>query len=389
MSRTARLSTVLALCTAAAAPAFAFDQDKLVIWMGANRGAAQLAEVGQRFEEELGIAVEVLEVEPLAEKFQQAASTGDGPDIVLWAHDRFGEWASGGLLAPVQPTAAFRDGVLDTGFQALDFDGKTWGFPVGLETATLVWNRDLIEAPPATFEDIASMELPDGIAPILWDYTNAYFTFGLMMANGGYAFEKVDGSYDGTRTGVNNEGAIAGAQALAGLIESGAMPTGVDYGVMDSAMNKGDVAMVINGPWAWAALAASGIDFAVAPVPPVDGAAVVPFVGVLSAGINAATPNADLAVEFLENYALTDEGLATWNANSVLGGLADVSAAAEQADENVAAMLEVAADGVPMPSNPEMGAFWAAMEPALANITTGAQSPEAALDDAAARILGD
>jgi len=29
------------------------------------------------------------------------------------------------------------------------------------------------------------------------------------------------------------------------------------------------------------------------------------------------------------------------------------------------------------------------MEPALANITTGAQAPQVALDDAAARILGD
>jgi len=388
MPRLAPLSIALAL-GAAAAPSLAFDDDKLVVWMGANRGADQLAEVGQRFEEELGIAVEVLEVEPLTEKYQQAASTGDGPDIVLWAHDRFGEWASGGLLTPVQPSASFREGVLDTGLAALSFDGRTWGYPVALEAATLIWNRALIEAPPQSFEGIATMALPDEVAPILWDYNNTYFTFALMMANGGYAFEKVDGNYDGTRTGVNNAGAVQGAQALSDLIEGGTMPRGVDYGVMDGAMNKGEVAMVINGPWAWAGLADSGIDYAVAPVPPLDGSPVVPFVGVLSAGINAASPNADLAVEFLENYALVDEGLAVWNANSVLGGLADVSAAAEQADENVAAMLAIAADGVPMPSNPEMGAFWSAMEPALANITTGAQAPQVALDDAAARILGD
>jgi len=391
MSHAASLSLPLGLLLGVtlAAPAFAFDDDTLTVWMGANRGADQLAEVGRRFEEELGIAVEVLEVEPLAEKFQQAASTGDGPDIVLWAHDRFGEWAAGGLLAPVQPTAGFRDGVLATGLEALTFDGRTWGYPVALEAATLVWNKALIEAPPAAFEGIATLELPDGVAPILWDYNNAYFTFPLMMANGGYAFRKVDGSYDGTRTGVNNDGALQGAQALAALIEGGAMPSGVDYGVMEGAMSKGEVAMIINGPWAWKGLDDAGIDFGVARVPPLEGAEVAPFVGVLSAGINAASPNADLAAEFLENYALADEGLTIWNAGNVLGGLADVSAAAEQGDERVAAMLEIAADGVPMPSNPEMGAFWSAMEPALANITTGAQAPKAALDGAAARMLGD
>jgi len=110
------LAVMLGASLNASAPtALAFDDDKLVIWMGANRGADQLAEVGKRFEEELGIAVEVPEVEPLPDKYQQAAATGDGPDIVLWAHDRFGEWASGGLIQPVQPSSAFADGELETG----------------------------------------------------------------------------------------------------------------------------------------------------------------------------------------------------------------------------------------------------------------------------------
>lgn len=55
----------------------------------------------------------------------------------------------------------------------------------------------------------------------------------------------------------------------------------------------------------------------------------------------------------------------------------------------VAMTLANAATGIPMPSNPEMGAFWSAMGPALGNITSGAQSPTDALNDAAARILGE
>jgi len=40
---------------------------------------------------------------------------------------------------------------------------------------------------------------------------------------------------------------------------------------MEAAFNKGDVAMMITGPWAWDNLKKSNIDFAVAPIPDVAG----------------------------------------------------------------------------------------------------------------------
>ena len=377
-----------ALLITTAMPAFAFEDGQLLIWTGANRDKAALEAAVQPFIDDYGIEVTIEVVDPdLPQKFQQAASTGDGPDIVMWAHDRFGEWASGGLIAPVQPAATWSEGMLESTMDAVTFDGATWGYPVSVEAVHLIYNTDLMDTPPASFEDLIAMDFEG--QKILWDYNNTYFTMPLLMANGGFAFEKVDGSYDGSTTGVNNAGAVTGAQMLDRLIEEGVMPAGVDYGVMDGAMNKGDVAMVLNGPWAWPGLKDSGINFAVAPIPTVDGAEAPPFLGVQALAVNAATPNADLAVELLENYLLTDEGLATWNAGGALGALADTSAAAAQDDANITGMLEVAATGVPMPSNPEMGAFWAAMAPALTNITSGAQEPEAALNDAAARILGE
>ena len=384
--KTALTTTALMAC---AGSAFALEEGKIVIWTGGGKATANLQAIADRFTADLGVPVLVEEVDPLVDKFQQAAATGDGPDIVLWAHDRFGEWAAGGLISPVTPSAEFSAGVLPTALDAVSFGGKVWAYPVAVEAVGLIYNTDLIKTPPASFDDIAAIELPDGVAPIMWDYNNTYFTMPLLMAGGGFAFQKVDGSYDGKATGVNNAGAMAGAAKLKMLIDSGIMPPGVDYGVMDGAMNKGEVAMVINGPWAWGNLKTSGINFAVAAIPAVDGKASPPFLGIYSAGINAASPNADLAVELLENYVLNDEGLAAWNANSDLGALADISAAAAQNDANVAATLANAAIGIPMPSNPEMGAFWSAMEPALRNITTGAQPVDAALNDAAKRILGE
>ncbi|MCV6825833.1 MULTISPECIES: maltose/maltodextrin ABC transporter substrate-binding protein MalE [Halocynthiibacter] len=380
--------TAALMCSASGA--FALEEGKITIWMGAGKGNENLQAVADKFTEELGIEVSVEVVDPgLTDKFQQAASTGDGPDIVLWAHDRFGEWAKGGLITPVTPSADFKSGVLDTAWDAVSFDGNIWGYPVSVEAIGLIYNTDLIPTPPASFEELKDIELPEGVNTILWDYNNTYFTFPMLMANGGFAFKKVDGSFDGSTTGVNTDGAIMGGDVLRSLFDDGILPEGVDYGVMDGAMARGETAMVINGPWSWNGYTDAGINIAVAPIPTVNGQVSPPFLGVYSAAINAASPNADLAIELVENYMLTDEGLAEWNAQSALGALADISAGQAQSDPKVGATLANAANGVPMPSNPEMGAFWSSMEPALGNITTGAQAPADALNDAAKRILGE
>jgi maltose/maltodextrin transport system substrate-binding protein len=147
---------------------------------------------------------------------------------------------------------------------------------------------------------------------------------------------------------------------------------------------------VINGPWAWANLATSKINFGVAPIPSVDGQPSKSFVGVLAANVNAASPNRDLAIEFIENYLVTDEGLKTINDDVPLGAVADESFAETLAgDANVAATLANAQAGVPMPSTPAMGKFWAAMGPALASITDKSATVDQALDDAAKRILAE
>lgn len=382
--------TLFALLLTTALPAAAFEDGTLTIWTGANRDKAALEQAVAGFTADLGIEVSVEIVDPdLPQKFQQAAATGDGPDIVLWAHDRFGEWASGGLITPVQPAESWTAGILPSAVDAVQFDGATWGYPIAVEAVTLIYNKDLVPTPPASFEQLAGGELSGGSKPILWDYNNTYFTMPMLMAGGGYAFQKVDGTYDGSMTGVNTDGAIAGAEVLKSLFDAQIMPQGVDYGVMDGAMSNGEVGMVLNGPWSWSGYQEAGINIGVAPIPTVNGQVSPPFLGVQVLGINAASPNADLAVELIENYLATDEGLAIWNAGNSLGALADTSAAAAQDNPLVTDMLAVAANGVPMPSNPEMGAFWAAMGPALTNITTGAASPADALNDAATRILGE
>jgi maltose/maltodextrin transport system substrate-binding protein len=389
--RITTLAAGAALLLASTTFTFAFEDGKLLVWVNGDKPYTALQALGDKMKAELGVEVTVEHPESFEDKFQQAASTNGGPDIILHAHDRFGEWAQSGLISPIEPSQELKDKELQVGWDAVSFDGKIWGYPLSVEAVALIYNKDLLATPPATFEEIKDIKLPAGVKPILWDYNNTYFTMPLLMANGGFAFHQdASGKYDATQTGVNNEGAKQGAQVLRDMIDSGVMPAGVDYNVMDAAINKGEVAMVINGPWAWANLKTSGIDFGVAPIPSINGKPAPAFVGVQAFAVNAASPNKDLAQEFIENYVLTDEGLAALDADTPIGAATLESyAETQKSDPNIAATLANAEAGVPLPATPAMGKFWAAMGPALTNITSKAQDVGPALDDAAKRILAE
>ena len=96
------LATLGVACSATAA----IDEGQLTIWINGDKGYNGLAEVGKKFEAETGIKVTVAHPDQVEVKFQQAAATGNGPDIFFWAHDRYGEWVKSGLLVPVTPNAA-------------------------------------------------------------------------------------------------------------------------------------------------------------------------------------------------------------------------------------------------------------------------------------------
>ena len=57
------------------------------------------------------------------------------------------------------------------------------------------------------------------------------------------------------------------------------------------------------------------------------------------------------------------------------------------ADAKIRATMENARRGEPLPNIPEAGRFYTAIDAALEAITNGRQSPQAALDGAAARML--
>jgi maltose/maltodextrin transport system substrate-binding protein len=388
------MAAAAALALAAGVPggAFAAEPGKLLVWINGDKGYNGLQKVADEFAKKTGVQVTVEHPEDAPGKFQQAAAAGKGPDIWIWAHDRIGEWIAGGLLQPLNPSKKVIADIDPLAMKAFTVGGKVWGYPMSIEAVSLVYNKALVPTPPKTFEEVIALDKKlsaQGKKAILWDYNNTYFTWPLLAANGGYPFKlKADGTYDPADTGVANAGALKGAETLAKLVKDGVMPKGSGYAEMEAGMAQGKVAMMINGPWSWDNLKKSNIDFGVAKIPAVGGKKASPFVGVLGAMISKASPNRDVAIEFIENHMLTVKGLKMVNDDVPLGTPASKALYNElKADAKIQATMASAQDGAPMPNNPEMGRFWSSMASALQNMTEGRQAPKEALDAAAKRIL--
>ena len=385
-------SLALAVAAGLSAPvAVAAEPGKLLIWINGDKGYKGLAQLGKEFTKSTGVEVVVERPEDAASKFQQAAAAGKGPDIWIWPHDRLGEWKTAGLLSPVTPSPKIRAEIDEMGWKAFTSGGKIWGYPMAIETVALVYNKDLVPVAPKTFEEVMALDkklAASGKKAILWDFTNTYFTWPLLGANGGYPFkQRPDGTYDASNTGVNNKGSVAGVEMLMKLINSGAMPKSASYADMEAGMNQGKLAMMITGPWAWENLKKSKINFGVAPIPAINGKMGAPFVGVMGAMINQSSPNKELAIEFIENNMLAVKGLKMINNDVPLGVPANKAFYNElKSNPNIQATMASAKLGTPMPSNLEMGKFWSSMASTLQSVTQGRQSVKAGLDAAAERI---
>jgi maltose/maltodextrin transport system substrate-binding protein len=373
---------------------FAWTNGELLIWMDADRGHA-LEAIAKKFENDFGLKVTIEASEKITDSFPIAAQMAKGPDIAIWAHDKVGEWADAGLIAPVQISEEFKNKFFPKAWQAVLHSEWIWGYPIALETVTLIYNKKLLDGPPPTqLSDLVSVnekikkEHP-GVTTILWDYKNSYYSWGILASAGAYVFAKNGPDYDLKNAGVADRGAVEGLSKIIALIHAGVLPKSVSYSAVEDLMGQGKLAMMISGPWAWSNLIKNGIDFGVAPIPGVDENLGRPFVGVTVAYLNRSSPNQDLIKEFLESYALTEEGLTAMYHAKPTGVPALISIYEKLAkDDPLLRQLKAAVEyGQVMPNIPQMGRFFSSVSGALQIATEDRASATAALQEAEANML--
>jgi maltose/maltodextrin transport system substrate-binding protein len=368
---------------------------QLLIWMDADRACAMRV-VADRFEKDFGIPVRIETPEKITDNFPLAAQAGKGPDIAIWAHDKVGEWADGGVIAPIEVTAAYKQQFYPMAWDAVRHRRQLWGYPISVEAIGLIYNKKLLNgAPPTQLSDLIPFhqklksEHP-GMNSILWDYSSPYYSWGILASGGAYIFGKTTDEYDPRDVGVASDEAVEGLSEIVRLIDTGVLPRMASSGdIPQELIAQGKLAMMISGPWDWPNLMKSGIDFGVAPMPGINGKLGKAFIGVQVAFISRSSPNRDLAKEFLEKYAITKESLCALDHVKPIGIPAIISLYDELSQNNplLGEMKRCVDEGEIMPNIPQMGKFWRCMAAALEIATSGRSSPAAALEDAQREML--
>lgn len=365
----------------------------LTLWISKGTDYSAFKSVIEAYTQKTGVQVTLETPDDPTKSFETAMAEGKGPDVIFWAHDRSGDWADKGWIDSVEPSSELKAQNVQLGWDAFTYKGKTWGYPIGAEAIGMIYNKKLMPTPPASFEEImaqAASYKAKGQQVIGWDSNSPYFSWPMLAAHGGYIYKRnSNGEYLADDVGVANAGALAGARVFKQLFTQEVFAKGgMSYGDAEKAMLEGKQALWINGPWAWDALKKAGIDFGVAPLPTVAGKPARPFVGVFGAMLVSKSQNRQAAVDFLEHYLLTANGLAALNQAKPIGVPVNKRFFWKLIqDEKLRNMMDGVAFGRPMPSTPLMSRFWGGVGTALKEIADG-KTAEEALPKAAETLKG-
>lgn len=362
---------VLAGCSAPAGEPGAEEpqfEGSLTVWVDSDR-AGVLEDVAATFEEERGVTVELVTKDfgAIRDDFITQAPTGNGPDIIVGAHDWLGKLVQNGVVAPLELGDKAAD-FQEVAVTAMSYEGNTYGLPYSVENIALVRNVDIAPEAPETFDDLIAAgqaAVAEGAAeyPFLVGLDPAaadpYHLYPLQASFGAPVFEiTADGTYDPTALALGNEGGEAFAVKLREWGQSGILNTNISGDIAREEFVAGKSGYFLTGPWNIPAISEGGINYAIDPIPTAGGDTATPFVGVQGFYVSSESENQLAANEFLVNYIGTD---AVQTALYEVGGRAPALLSAfeaAQSDEDVAAFGAVGAEGVPMPNVPAMDVVW-------------------------------
>ncbi len=363
----------------------------LVIWTDDLKLEGVTA-VAEAFGETQGITVSVQAVTDLQANFVTANGAGNGPDVVVGAHDWLGNLVQNGAVEPLQLTDDQLAGYSEKAVQAVTYDNKVYAVPYGIEALALYRNTDLVPDEPATLDEAiaagqqAAKQNPKVKVPLalpVGELGDAYHMQPILTSMGGYLFGTTkDGDSDPNDLGIGGAGSIAAAKKIAELGEKGqkVLSSSVSTDNNIAQFTDGSAAFLVSGPWALNDVRKSGIKYAIQPIPGFAGQEPArPFMGAQGFMVASAAKNPAFAQEFIATGVNNEEAMQTLNE---LTGLPPAMTAVQESvqDEDIALFAEAANRANPMPAIPAMSAVWEPLGKAYAAIVGGAD-PQKTMTD--------
>jgi arabinogalactan oligomer/maltooligosaccharide transport system substrate-binding protein len=346
---------------------------ELTMWGNSSDEVHQwLEEAAELYEEKTGVAINVKPVEIISQDEQLAVKgprDGEGPDIVGYPHDNLAPAIEKGLLTSIDqylPEDYVKDNYSEVATKALTYKGDIYGVPFSYESIVLLYNKDLVSEVPKSFDQLKKLsrqltDVENTEYGFYYPFDNFYFSYAFMGGFGGYVFGKENGKYDLSDLGIGNQGSITGVQYINSFFEEGAL-----YPIENQAcegnllFKEGKLAMLLDGPWAFASYMDSGIDVGAAPLPKLpNGEYPETFVGVLGYYVTNYSEHKQEAANFIK--WLTDVEMAKRRLEKAhqIVPHKEILASSMLAEKDMLSSVMIQAErGVAMPNISEMEIVW-------------------------------
>lgn len=349
----------------------------LTIWADDTR-FTQVETISQDFTAKTGVKVDVVQKSEsdMDQEFTTQVPTGNGPDLIVMAHDKLGALVSNGVVAPVDLGEA-KSQFADVAVKGVTYNGQTYGVPYAIESVALVRNNALTKDEPKTYDDmIASGKTAGKQYPFVIQMGtegDPYHFYGFQTSFGAPVFNtNADGEYT-SELAMGGSGGTDFANWLKAQGDAGIIAPSITADIAKQAFLDGQAPYTVTGPWNVAAFREAGMDVSVLPIPSAGSQAAQPFVGVQMFYQSAKSANPVAAKQFF-NYLSTPEAQTEMQK---LGGRASAMPSVAQAsdDQDIKDFSKVAESGALAPAIPAMGSVWNFWGQTEANIVSGAEAP--------------
>src|SRR5699024_2635514 len=250
----------------------------LLVWEDVEKSEG-IEDAIQKFEEENDVTIKVVE-ETYAqqiEKLRLDGPAGTGPDVLTMPNDQIGTAVIEGLIEELNVEEDITSIYTDVAMDSQIVEGKIYGLPKSVETTVLFYNKDIVSEDelPETLDDWYDLSKDltnDDNFGLLALFDQIYYANSVLSGYGGYIFgEDENGDYDPSDIGLNNDGAIEGAELMQKFYTEKLFPSGIigEQGiqVLDSLFSEGKAAAVISGPWNVEPFSDAGINYGVTKLP--------------------------------------------------------------------------------------------------------------------------
>ena len=365
----------------------------LVIWADAGKAPA-VQEVANAYGEANGITVTVQTIVNVRSDFITANQAGNGPDMIVGAHDWMGQLVANGSVDPLVISADQMSAYQEKAVAAATYDNQLYALPYGMESLVLYCNNEFAQGPFDTLdaaiaagqEAVDAGSVDSALNVPVGTTGDAYHMQPMFTSAGGYIFGYENGVWDPTDLGIATDGGIAAAEKIASLGESGSgvLSTAIDGTNSIALFNEGKAACLISGPWALndvrTALGDDG--YTIQAIPGFEGMdPAEPFLGVNQFYVASNGANKTFAQDFITSTAAgglnTPEAMQTlYEISAQPPAMTEIADQAKADDADMAAFLDAATAAQPMPAIPAMDAVWGPLGQAYSSIVGGADPAE-------------